>query len=294
MICSMTGFAEARRTHDGVAYGLEVRSLNHRYFKASIKLPENLQFLEVEVERTLRQRLGRGSVNLTVRARSESSERAAAINEAVLATYLERLGAVQLPPGMQATVDLASLLAAPGVCETPEADETQREALGKLLSDAVAEALDLLIEMRLLEGRALSKVILADCENVDRVVDRIEKRAPVVLTEYQRRLQERVSALLAESKLELDGDGLLREIAIYADRCDISEELARLRSHAEQFVALCNGHEQVGRKLDFLTQELLREANTIGSKSNDSEIAHSVVELKALIDRLKEQVQNVA
>lgn len=293
MICSMTGFAEARCTHDGVAYGLEVRSLNHRYFKASIKLPENLQFLEVEVARTLRQRLGRGSVNLTVRARSESSEHAAAINEAVLTAYLERLGAVQLPPGMQATVDLASLLAAPGVCQTPEADETQREALGKLLNDVVAEALDLLNEMRRLEGRALSKVLLADCENVGRVVDRIQKRAPVVLTEYQRRLQERVAALLAESSLELDGDGLLREIAIYADRCDISEELARLRSHVEQFVALCNSNEQAGRKLDFLTQELLREANTIGSKSNDSEIAHSVVELKGLIDRLKEQVQNV-
>lgn len=294
MICSMTGFAEARRTHNGVAYGLEVRSLNHRYFKSSIKLPEALQFLELEVERTLRQRLVRGSVNLTVRARSESSDRAAAINDGVLAEYIERLGAVVVPPGMQATIDLASLLTAPGVCQTPEADETQREALGKLLDDVVAEALDLLIEMRLVEGRALSKVLLADCQSVSQLVDRIEKRAPVVLTEYQQRLKERVSALLAASKLELDGDGLLREIAIYADRCDISEELARLRCHVEQFVALCNNNEQAGRKLDFLTQELLREANTIGSKSNDSEIAHSVVELKSLIDRLKEQVQNVA
>ena len=294
MICSMTGFAEARRTHDGVAYGLEIRSLNHRYCKSSIKLPEGLQFLELEVERTLRQRLVRGSVNLTVRARSESSDRAAAINEAVLAGYIERLGAATLPPGIQATIDLASLLTAPGVCQTPEADETQREALGTLLNDVVAEALDLLIEMRLLEGQALRKVLLADCESVGRVVDRIQERAPVVLTEYQQRLRERVSALLAESKLELDGDGLLREIAIYADRCDISEELARLRCHVEQFVALCNNNEQAGRKLDFLTQELLREANTIGSKSNDSEIAHSVVELKSVIDRLKEQVQNVA
>jgi len=290
----MTGFAEARRTHNSVAYGLEVRSLNHRYFKSSIKLPETLQFLELEVERTLRKRLVRGSVSLTVRARSESSDRAAAINDAVLAAYIERLGAVAVPPGMQATIDLASLLTAPGVCQTPEADETQREALGQLLTDVVAEALDLLMEMRLVEGRALSKVLLADCESVSQLVDRIEKRAPVVLTEYQQRLQERVSALLAASKLELDGDGLLREIAIYADRCDISEELARLRCHVEQFVALCNSNEQTGRKLDFLTQELLREANTIGSKSNDSEIAHSVVELKSLIDRLKEQVQNVA
>lgn len=294
MILSMTGFGSAQRSEDGVSYSLEIRSLNNRYLKVSVKLPENLQFLEGEVERTVRARLGRGSCNYTLRVRNDSALSGYDINRAALRSYVSDICGADLPEGVQATIDLAAVAALPGVCQPCEVDEQAQERKKALVSELTAEALAGVLAMRRTEGEALREDLLTTCLTLDKQLEAVANQAPNVVVEYQQRLRVRVQSLLAEAKIELERDALMREVAIFADRCDISEEVARMRSHLDQFRGLCDSSGPVGRKLDFVAQEMLREANTIGSKSNDATIARAIVEIKALIDRLKEQVQNVA
>jgi len=294
MILSMTGFGSAERSAEGVTYSLEVRSLNNRYLKAVVKLPESLQFLETEVERRIRERLGRGSVTFNLRTRNESAAAGYDINTAALERYLRSMAAAGVPEGVRATIDLAAVAALPGVCQPPEILDEVRQQQAVIVRELADAALDGVLEMRQTEGRALRDDLLGHCAGLSAELEAIAERSPTVVAEYQERLRSRVETLLAEEKFELEQDSLLREVAIYADRSDISEELTRLRGHVEQFTTLCDSTEPAGRKLDFLAQEMLREANTIGSKSNDATIARHIIEVKALIDRLKEQVQNVA
>ncbi len=291
MILSMTGYGDVHHAEGGVAYALEVRSLNNRYFKVTIKLPEHLTVFEGDVEKLLRARLTRGSVTYTLRVRDNSAEAAQDINIAALHRYVSQLS--QVPAGDTLRIDLAALLALPGVCQPPEISDADRERQWKVSEALTAQALDRLLEMRRLDGRAVRDDLVGQCERIRQNLARVAERAPVVLKEYHQRLIQRANNLLNEARLKLELDDVRREVALYAERCDINEEIARLGSHLDQFATLCDGDEVAGRKLDFLAQELLREANTIGSKANDATIAQHIVEIKASIDRLKEQVQNV-
>jgi uncharacterized protein (TIGR00255 family) len=291
MIHSMTGYGESQCHDDGVHYALEVRSVNNRYFKAAIKLPELLTVLEPEVEKLLRSRLGRGSVTCSLRLRDNRPDAAQDINLAALQRYLHQLGQVAMSGPVQ--IDLATVLALPGVCQPPEIDEAERERQFSILERLVNQALDRLIEMRQVEGRALCEDLVSHCRRIRENLSAVAALAPQVLKEFHQRLLQRANELLAGSALQLQLDDVRREVAVYAERCDIHEEISRLRSHLDQFERLCDKGEGAGRKLDFLAQEMLREANTIGSKANDATIAHHVVEIKSAIDRLKEQVQNV-
>jgi uncharacterized protein (TIGR00255 family) len=291
MILSMTGFGEARAEADGIAYRVEIRSVNNRYFKPSFRLPEYFQRYEAEVDRHLRSRVGRGSIFYTLRLSGDAAT-AYQINRTALAQYVAGLReAAGTEP--TARIDLASLLAIPGVCEPPEIDESTLAGQFVVVRKLTDEAIDRLLTMRRTEGQALLLDLRTQCAEIRQRLEQIGARAPGVVDDYARRLGARVQQLLNGSNIELEQDVLAREVAIYAERCDINEEIARMKSHLEQFAALCEGPEEAGRKLEFLAQELLREANTIGSKANDAEIARSVVTIKAAIDRIKEQVQNV-
>ena len=293
MIASMTGFGVAQRCVAGVHFALEMRSVNHRYFKASIKLPDGVNSAEPAIESQLRRKLTRGSVSLTLRIRNRAATAAYDINQGALSAYADALGQLDRKSGVDATIDLATLATLPGVCQLPDMDEAEHEARVGTVREMVAEALDQLVEMRRREGRALDDDLVRLREATLVELATIEERAPSVIEEYHGRLASRVERLLAGGKVELDRDAIAREVALYAERADISEEVVRLRAHLEHFAEVCAGSSSAGRKLDFLTQEMLREANTIGSKSNDARIARSVVEMKATIDRIKEQVQNV-
>ena len=293
MIQSMTGYGTAEHAADGVSYALEIRSVNGRYLKLSIKLPELLQFAESAVEKLLKSRLARGSVTCTLRVRSEGVAGAGTISVPALQHYLDQLSKVQLPAGVQAAVDLGTLAALPGVCQPPEVDEEAQQQQLEIIEGLASRALDAVIEMRRSEGQALRGDTLDCCAAVRKELAEVTSRAPTVVDEYHERLRSRVEMLMQAGGFELEADGLMRDVAVFAERCDINEELTRLNAHLEQFAELCDREEAVGRTLDFLTQELLREANTIASKSNDAAIARSVVIIKGLIDRLKEQVQNV-
>ncbi|MCG3137928.1 MAG: hypothetical protein HJJLKODD_01783 [Phycisphaerae bacterium] len=291
MLLSMTGFGDATTLQEGVNYAVEVRSVNNRYYKAVIKLPELLQSLESDVDRLLRQRLQRGSVTYHLKLRS-SGPMMPALDLELLRSYARQLQPL-VNEGLIGQLDLSALLALPGVCALPELDEETRQRLWQQISQLTDVALDKLLAMRRDEGRVLAEDLLKHTKQVREWSEQIAQRAPLMVQEYQHRLLSRVNELLAERQLSLQENDLLREISIFAERCDISEELVRLGSHLEQFELLIRNGEQAGRKLDFLAQEMLREANTVGSKAGDAAITRAVVEIKGLIDRLKEQVQNV-
>jgi uncharacterized protein (TIGR00255 family) len=293
MVLSMTGFGTASAESAGVFYRVEIRTVNNRYFKAAIKLPEQFARFEAEIERQLREGLGRGSAMYVLRVKDDQSAGGYEINAAAVRHYVQRL--TEIAGGKNgAQIDLATLLEVPGVCEPAELDElvlASRFAVVQKLND---EAIRGVIEMRMIEGAALQKDLEAQCQGIRARLADVGQRCPAVVEDYHRRLQSRVQQLLSDGTVQLDQDILSREVAIFAERCDVNEEISRLSSHLEQFTQLCSGTEDAGRKLDFLSQEMLREANTIGSKANDAQIARHIVEIKAAIDRIKEQVQNVA
>jgi len=291
MILSMTGYGDVHYSDSRVAYALELRSLNNRYFKLNIKLPEHLSIFESEVEKLLRTRLTRGSITCALRLRSTSADAAQQINVAALENYLSQLTPVAAR--QQVRLDLGLLLALPGVCEPPEMDDAERERQWGIIGKMVEEAMQRLVDMRRVEGQSIHEDLLSQCRQIREHLRAVAELAPQVLKEYHARLLQRANELISEARLQLQLDDLKREVALYAERCDINEEISRLGCHLDQFEKLCDSNEYAGRKLDFLAQEMLRETNTIGSKANDAVIAQHIVEIKGAIDRLKEQVQNV-
>ena len=292
MILSMTGFGEAQLEENGHAYHVEIRSVNNRYFKASLRLPEEFAFLEPEIEQSLRKRMSRGSLTLKLFIRDLSAAAAQDINLAAVRHYMEQLRSV-MPSGPGFAIDLATLATLPGVIQPHELSDEQRERAQALVARLTEGAIDRLLEMRSKEGQALAGDLRTHCQVIRENLDAVRARGPTVVDEYRRRLQQRVQQIIAESGVKLGEEDLLKEVAIYAERSDISEEIARLTSHLDQFAQAIDSREPAGRKLDFISQEMLREANTIGSKAGDATIARSTIEIKGAIDRVKEQVQNV-
>ncbi len=292
MILSMTGFGDAQCEDAGNSYHLEIRCVNNRYFKASLSMPTDLAFLEPEVERVLRQRISRGSVHLRLFVRDISADAAQQINVSAIRAYVAQLRTAA-GDDPRLTLDLATLAALPGVVQPRELSIDERERMQQAIEKLVLAAIDRLIEMRTAEGRVLADDLRANCQRLRDGIAAVRSRVPQVVEEYRQRLQQRVSELLKTSNIQLAEDGLQREVAIYADRSDISEELTRLAGHLDAFDLALASKEPSGRRLDFVVQEMLREANTMGSKSNDAELARSVIDMKTAIDRLKEQVQNV-
>ncbi len=293
MIVSMTGYGSAHAERNGVSYAVEIRSVNNRYLKLSTKLPEPLQFAESEVEKLVRQRVARGSVSCVLRVRDATLAGCGTINVPAVQGYLQQLSRVALPPGVAATFDLATAATLPGVMDPADLDDETCGNQSAVIAEVVGRALDALVSMRKEEGRSLANDLAGCVKQIHAELDAVAARAPTVIDEYHQRLRARVQTLLQTAQLELESESLMREVAVFAERCDISEEVSRVRSHLDQFDELCRRGDQVGRTMDFLAQELLREANTIGSKSSDAAIARSVVQMKGCIDRLKEQVQNV-
>lgn len=292
----MTGFGDATEQADGLQFAVEVRSLNNRYFKSTIRLPEEIAGLEAEVETRLRNKLNRGSITLTVRMAAAEKGSAQKINQAVVEDYLRQLDAVRARAGRPAGVEinLAELLALPGVLLAVDQTELLHKARPVVLR-LTDQACAKLIAMRVTEGKAITEDLNRQRSFILDRVRGIAERAPQVVEEYHLRLRDRIDELLRRAELKMDEKDLIREVAIFAERSDVAEEVSRLSGHFEQFDQILSSPdgEPAGRTLDFLTQELLREANTIASKSNDSWISRAIVEIKGAIDRIKEQVQNV-
>lgn len=293
MITSMTGFGEADCEVDGISYTVELKTVNNRYFKSSIKLPDMVAFVEEDIEKLLRNNLSRGTVNYTLRLRNVAAKAMFDIDQTAMKRCVERLSEMSSELNAAYTIDLAALLALPGIVQPVLPDEQEAQRIREVILSMSQKAVEQLKQMRLREGATIAKDLKTHCDVIKDRVQQIRGRAPKVIDEYHKKLKKRLEELTANAQLQLDADTLAREVAIFADRCDIAEELSRLESHLSQFFASCDSDEQSGRRLDFISQEMLREANTIGSKAQDADIARWVVDIKCLIDRIKEQVQNV-
>lgn len=293
MIRSMTGYGEAATNAPGVRAFLEVRSLNSRYFKTTIRLPEDLQGLEAEIEAVLRKRLVRGTITLIARYSDDASAAAHRINTQALASYLEQIR--EASGGASSGGFDAGLLSLPGVLEPPADEEARIDRARASLMGLLDKSLAKLIEMRTREGADLKSDLETHLSLIEARVGRLTERAPKAVQEYETRLRARIDTLLSEANLRVEPSDLIREIAVYAERSDVAEELARLKGHLSQFGELISHKDgaPVGRTLDFLAQEMLREANTIASKCSDADMSRDIVEVKGAIDRIKEQAQNV-
>lgn len=287
----MTGFGAAAVNDGGAAVRVEVRSVNHRYLQVKVRLPIDYGDLEPEIDAAVRGVIERGSVTITVSLQARTEASAVRLDLEVARQYQKALAKLARELSIDGDIPLASLVALPGVIAAPEDGETH-ERDERLVMKCVKDALATLGEMRAAEGRSLARDLEKNARSIAKVVAKIEKRMPVAVKEHHKALAKRVGDLL-EGRTPVQPGDLAREVALIADRMDVSEELTRLESHLDQWRTLLGSDKPVGRQLDFLVQELLREANTIGAKCNDAEVAHAVVELKTWIERLREQVQNV-
>ena len=297
MLRSMTGFGAASIEVEGVRYAVELRSVNNKYFKAQLRVPEELMALEAEVESLLTRRLARGSITASIRADFGMATQGSVVNKEVLGQILADLDQA-VPAGILTRghfrIDLAGLLELPGVL-VQEPVEAVVERSRPVVLELLEKGCVALVEMREREGEALRIELDGHRAAINERVELIAQRAPLVVEQYQERLRQRMILLLEDVGGAVSDEDLVREVAVYAERTDIAEEVARLGGHMEQFEQLISKKDgdPVGRTLDFLSQEMLREANTIASKSSDSEISRYIVEVKGLIDRIKEQAANV-
>jgi uncharacterized protein (TIGR00255 family) len=293
MINSMTGFGEADCEVDGLSYTVEIKTVNNRYYKSAVRLPDTVAFCEEDIEKLLRNSLSRGTVGYTLRLKNVAAKAMFDVDEAAIRRCVERLSETAGQLNVNYNIDLAALLSLPGIVQPVLPDEEEAQRIKGVILKISQKAVEQLKQMREREGQAIAKDLKTHCEAIRDRLEKIRGRAPRVIEEYHKKLKKRLEELTANAQLKLDEDTLAREVAIFAERSDISEELSRLESHLAQFFVSCDSDEQAGRRLDFISQEMLREANTIGSKALDAEIARGVVDIKCLIDRIKEQVQNV-
>jgi uncharacterized protein (TIGR00255 family) len=289
----MTGQGAAHVHQDGSTVTVEVRTVNSRYFKLSVRTSEGFASLEPRVEAMVRRYIRRGTVQVDLRVEQDVAPDNFRLNEQVLAAYQRQLKTIGQHLDMDDSVQLSSLLLLPGVVEERAPTAADADAHWPAIDRALVQSLEHLTRMRVDEGEAMKVDLLENCQSIADQLDCIEARAPQVADNYRIRLRERLNRLLAEFDLQVESADVIREVGLFAERSDISEEVVRLRSHLEQFRTICESTDGGGRKLDFVTQEMFREANTVGSKANDAEIARHVIEIKAAIERIREMVQNV-
>lgn len=291
MIKSMTGYGSAKGAADGFEITVELKSVNNRYLDTSVRLPRSFIFAEDAVKSAVQSHISRGKVDVFVTVDSSSAgDVAVRVNEALLKGYIDAI--THIFEEYPVTNDLTAMSVArlPDVLSVEKKD-MDAEEIAAAISAIADKALKDFDEMRIREGEKLRDDVLSRLETIDRLVGIVEEKAPETVRDYRARLEQKMTEVLASSGI--DESRILAEAAIFADHIAVDEETVRLRSHMSQLKTMINGSSPIGRKIDFLVQEFNREANTIGSKCQNSEIAHVVVELKSEIEKIREQIQNI-
>ena len=291
MIKSMTGYGGAKGSAEGLSVSIELKSVNNRYLDVSVKLPRTLLFAEEPIKAAVGRHISRGKVDVFVTVdASASDDMEVRVNEPLLRGYIEALNAAAEKYGLQNDLSLMSVCRLPDVLST-DRREIDNSALMSGLGEILERALCEYDAMRLREGEKLRDDVLSRLDEISRLTGIVEENAPKTVEEYRARLGQKLQEVLGSTNI--DESRILTEAAIFADKIAVDEETVRLRSHLSQLRGLCEGDSPAGRKMDFLIQELNRESNTIGSKCQNADIAHVVVELKAEIEKIREQIQNV-
>ncbi len=292
MIKSMTGFGRGEAQDLNRQFIVEIKSVNHRYNDIVVRMPKRLTYLEEKLKELIKDEIKRGRVEIYVTLENiGQTDTIVSLNNSILEQYYNALKKIKDNFDVEDDISVSLLSKFPDVLEIESKEENEDEIWG-CLKDATIKALDMLMKMRFAEGKKLNENILEKCYYVIDVVDKIEARAPSVVNEYRLRLKERLESL-SDDMIQVDENRLNMEIAIFADKCSIDEEIVRLRSHISQLKKSCTEKNPIGRKLDFLIQEMNREINTIGSKASDLEIINYVVEIKSELEKIREQVQNI-
>lgn len=291
MIKSMTGYGSGSAAFGGKTFSVELKSVNSRYSDFSIKLPRIYTFLEDTLRKSASSRINRGKVDIYVNVESSGEEECVVnLNKGLAEAYLSALRTLSDSLGVSSNATAETFLRIPDVFTTQKAPE-DAEKITEVVLEALKEALDNFDAMRISEGEKLKADLLSHLDFIEKATSEIEKRSPEIVNEYRIRIEERMRDILGSATY--DETRLLTEVAIFADKVNVNEETVRLRSHVSQFTKMLEDGGCVGRKIDFLIQEMNREINTIGSKSNDLDVARIVIDVKAEIEKLREQIQNV-
>jgi uncharacterized protein (TIGR00255 family) len=295
VLCSMTGYGEASYESDNLRLTLELRAVNNRYLKVTLRAGEPYNLLEPEFEKVVRRLVRRGTILIHLRCQRQLSAQDFQINGVALQSYVRQLRELSESLGMpdRGQTLLAQALTLPGVVPEPATAAFQMEEEWPVIERVLEQALQRLQTMRQEEGRAMAQEMLQMRDHIAAQLDCIRAQIPRVTILFRDRLYERVRNLLSELDVRIDRSDLIKEVAIFTERSDIAEEVVRLKSHLDQFHEIVNEPESAGRKLEFLTQEMFRETNTIGSKASDVEISRHVVEIKGTLEKIRELVQNI-
>lgn len=291
MIKSMTGFGRAQKEIDGYVITVELRSVNHRYFEFSSRVPRQYGFLDEKLKSYINSKVSRGKVECYVTIEALDTDTAnVVVNHTLASAYVTALKEIADKYELKEDFGASTISRFPEVLVVRKEDEDE-DNLWELVKNVCDEAIDKFVAMRTVEGSKMKEDIYSRGQFILECVSFIEGRSPETVKEYNDKLVERVHELIGD--VSLDEARIIQEVAIYADKVAVAEETVRLRSHIDQLNAFINSDEPVGRKMDFLVQEINRETNTIGSKANDVDIARKVVDIKAEVEKIREQIQNI-
>ncbi len=291
MIRSMTGFGRAQETVDGYGIICEIKSVNHRYFEFSSKITRTYGFLDEKLKNFFQSKIGRGKVECFVQIDAiEESDVVINLNHSIVSGYLKTFNEISERYGLENDVTVSTLSRYPDIFSIHK-EQTDEERIWEAVKTVAASAYDRFTSMREAEGKRLTEDVLARADEIIKNVEFIETRSPESVKEYNDKLLIKMREFLDGA--HVDEQRILTEAAIFADKVAVAEETVRLRSHIDQLRDFFKSDEAIGRKMDFLIQEINREANTIGSKAQDVEIARRVLEIKAEIEKIREQIQNI-
>lgn len=289
---SMTGYGKGQYENDMYRFKVEIKSVNHRYMDINIRSPRQIAYLDESIKRQVKKVLSRGKIDIYIHMDYlEESEVDVEVDNDLAVSYYNAMLEIKKSLNLSSEIEVKDILNVSDVIKTKK-KEIDEDDVWQVLEGAFNLALDSIVEMRKKEGDELKENIALKGANIEKLIKTIETRSPVVVLEYKRKLNERIKELL-EDDIEVDKEKLSTEVAFFADKANIDEEIVRLKSHLKQLYSILEEETPIGRKLDFLIQEFNREINTIGSKSSDNIVTSNVVELKSEIEKIREQIQNI-
>ena len=291
MIRSMTGYGKGILSVEGREYQVEIKSVNHRYLDINIKIPRTLSYLEEVVKKEISEKIKRGKIDVFITFENNSKEgRNIKINKELAKIYINQLKELAQEENISSNIEVIDVAKFPDIL-TIKIDE-EDETIKNEIIQATQEATNKIIEMKSIEGQKIAQDLLARIEKIENKIEEISKKSTGLIEEYVVKLEKRIKEILKTE--EVDKTRLAQEVVIYADKCSIEEEITRLKSHIYQFKNLiANNKETIGKKLDFIIQEMNRETNTIGSKANNIEITNGVIDIKTELEDIREQIQNI-
>lgn len=290
MIKSMTGYGRAKLSKDDREYQIEIKSVNHRYLDISVRIPKQLSYLEETIKKEIAKKVKRGKIDVFVTFENNSLEgKEIKINTELAKAYINELKKLAEKENILSDIQVTEISKYPDVLNIQSSQDDEK--ITEEVLETITITTDNLVQMRETEGNKISEDLLKRLNIINKKVEEIAKLSTGLIEEYVVKLEERINEILKNQ--EIDKTRLAQEVVIYADKCSIEEEVTRLNSHISQFKNLLNSNESIGKKLDFIIQEMNRETNTIGSKANNLEITNGVIDIKTEIENIREQVQNI-